>query len=69
MYGEFCIYGVFIPTLLGLMLVAYLLHNLLRLFLLRVDAYRYVWHPSLFNVSLYLIVLWVLFKIMRSRVT
>ena len=66
MYGEFSLYGVFIPTLLGLMLCAYLVQNAVRLALLRVGAYRYVWHPPLFNLAVYVLVLGGLFASMRS---
>ncbi|ARP87907.1 DUF1656 domain-containing protein [Bordetella genomosp. 9] len=66
MVGEFSLYGVFIPTLLGLMLLAYLAHSVLRLVLLRMGAYRHVWHPPLFNVGLYILVLGGLFALARS---
>lgn len=66
MYGEFSVYGVFIPTLLGLMLLAYLVQNGLRLVLLRLGVYRHVWHPSMFNLALYVLVLGALFALMRT---
>lgn len=65
MYGEFNFYGVFIPTLLGLMLLAYLVQNGLRLVLQRLGVYRQVWHPPMFNLALYVLVLGALFALMR----
>lgn len=65
MYGEFSLYGVFIPTLLGLMLIAYLVHKGLHLALARLGAYRHVWHPPLFDLALYVLVLGALFALMR----
>jgi hypothetical protein len=66
MYGEFSVSGVFIPTLLGLMLIAYLLQNGLRLALLRAGVYRHVWHPPLFNLALYVLVLGALFALLQE---
>lgn len=66
MYGEFSLYGVFIPTLIGLMLVAFLAFLGLRLALLRLRAYRHIWHPPLFNFALYILVLGALFALMRA---
>jgi hypothetical protein len=66
MYGEFSLHGVFIPTLLGLMLGAYVLQNGLRLLLLRVGVYRHLWHPPLFNLALYVMVLGGLFALMQA---
>jgi hypothetical protein len=66
MYGEFSLYGIYIPTLLGLMLLAYLVQNGLRLALLRWGVYRHVWHPPLFNLALYVLVLGTLFSLMRK---
>lgn len=57
MYGEFSLYGVFIPTLVGLMLAAFVLQNGLRVLLLKAGAYRSIWHPPLFNLAMYILVL------------
>ena len=65
MYGEFSLYGVFVPTLLGLMLLAYLLKSGLRVVLQRTGAYRHIWHPALFNLAVYVTVLGGLFSLMR----
>lgn len=57
MSAETDIYGVFIPTLLVWMLVAFFILAGLRAVLARVGFYRVVWHRSLFNFALYVIVL------------
>jgi len=66
MSGEFSLYGVFIPTLMALMLVAFLVFLGLHQLLLRVGVYRHVWHPPLFNFALYILVLCALFALMRA---
>ncbi|GAB3044863.1 DUF1656 domain-containing protein [Stenotrophomonas tumulicola] len=65
MPGEFSLHGVFIPTLLGLMLLAYVVNTGVRVLLQRTGAYRLVWHPALFNLALYGIVLGLLFHLLR----
>ncbi len=60
MIGHVNLYGVYVPALLVLMLLAYLLKSLLGIALARLDFYRRVWHPPLFNLALYLILLGVL---------
>lgn len=68
MSGEFDLYGVYVPTLLGLMLAAYLVKTGLRQVLLRMGFYRWIRHPALFNFALFVIVLGTLFSLMQ-RVT
>lgn len=65
MYGEFSVYGVFIPTLMGLMLAAFLVFLGLRALLLKARVYRHIWHPPLFNFALYILVLGALFALTR----
>ena len=66
MYGEFSLYGVFIPTLMALMLVAFIVLLGLRLLLMRARVYRHIWHPPLFNFALYILVLGALFALTRA---
>lgn len=66
MYGEFNLYGVFIPTLLLLMLIAYLLMSALQLLLARAGVYRHVWHPPLFNLAVYVLLLGGLFALVQG---
>lgn len=62
MNGHFDLYGVFLPTLLVLLLVAYVVKSLLRVLLTRLGFYRFVWHPPLFNLALYILILGILFN-------
>jgi hypothetical protein len=57
MIGEVSIYGVYVPTLLLLTLVALVVSRAINLFLARTGFYRFVWHPALFDFSLFVIVL------------
>jgi hypothetical protein len=66
MYGEFSLYGVFVPTLIALMLAAFVVLLGLQFLLLRAGVYRHVWHPPLFNFALYILVLGALFALMRA---
>lgn len=61
MTGHLDLYGVFVPTLLALLLAAYLIKGALRGLLTRLGFYRLVWHPPLFNLALYVLVLGLLF--------
>ncbi|MNZ29629.1 efflux system membrane protein [compost metagenome] len=63
MNGHFDIYGVYVPTLLLLLLGAYVVKSLLHTVLVRIGFYRFVWHPPLFNLALYLMVLGALFTL------
>lgn len=69
MYGELSIYGVFVPTLVGLMLLAFVLLNGIRLLLLKAGAYRHLWHPPLFNLAVYVLVLGGLFALLQGMRT
>ncbi len=57
MSGEIDIYGVFIPSLLAWMVIAFFVTGGLRFVLARVGFYKLVWHRSLFNLALYVLVL------------
>ncbi len=59
MTAEFSVSGVFFSAILVTALTAYGLSLLLRIALVRVGAYRFVWHPALFDLSLF-VVLWAL---------
>ncbi|MCQ4310504.1 DUF1656 domain-containing protein [Pseudomonas stutzeri] len=63
MIGHLNIYGVYVPMLLVLMLGAYLLKSLLAMTLARLGLYRWIWHPPLFNLALYVMVLGALFTL------
>ncbi|SPA32370.1 conserved hypothetical protein; associated to putative secretion protein and putative transporter [Cupriavidus taiwanensis] len=55
--AEFDLYGVFVPATVVWMLAAFAVTAALRAVLVRVGFYRIVWHRSLFNLSLYILVL------------
>lgn len=57
MTGDIDVYGVFVPTLLVLMLVTYGVFLLLHQVLNTLHFYRLVWHRALFNVALYTVLL------------
>ena len=63
MNGHLDLYGVYVPTLLLLLLAAYAVKSLLRALLARLGFYRRVWHPPLFNLALYVLVLGALFTL------
>ncbi|MBV8621627.1 MAG: DUF1656 domain-containing protein [Curvibacter sp.] len=57
MMAEIDLYGVYLPVLLVQALLALLLSTGLRAVVARLGLYRWVWHRSLFNLCLYVIVL------------
>lgn len=57
MIGEIALYGVYLPAILIPILMALGLSAAVRWVLVQVGLYRWVWHRSLFNFSLYVILL------------
>ena len=57
MRSEVDLFGVYLPPLLFVTVLAWLLTVLLSRVLNRLGAYRLVWHRPLVNVALYVIVL------------
>jgi hypothetical protein len=57
MIGEVSLYGLYVPTLLLLALAALLVSRVLGGALARLGLYRFVWHPALFDLSLFVMVL------------
>ncbi|GGF52700.1 DUF1656 domain-containing protein [Azorhizobium oxalatiphilum] len=55
--ADFDLYGVFLPHLLVLAVVAYGLLAVLRRIMQRAGVYRIVWHRALFDVCIYVLVL------------
>ncbi|CAH2782658.1 MAG: Tetrapartite efflux system component, FusD-like [uncultured Caballeronia sp.] len=51
------IYGVFLLAVLVLMLVSYLFCLVVTRVFARVGLYRFVWHRSIFDLAIYVIVL------------
>ena len=57
MIGEVDILGVYVPAILWLMGIAYLVSFAIRKLLGRTRFYNIVWHRSMFDLGLYVIVL------------
>jgi len=57
MIGDLDISGVFVPTLLVLMGITYVLYLGVHALLNHAHFYRLVWHRALFNVGLYALLL------------
>ena len=57
MIADLDLYGVFIPTLLLIIIGCYIVFRLAHYALARVGFYRLVWHPALFDVALYVVLL------------
>jgi hypothetical protein len=56
MLGQVDILGVFIPALIPLMAIAYIINQGVRLILARTKVYKFVWHRSAFDLGMYVIV-------------
>ncbi|MFK3796215.1 MULTISPECIES: DUF1656 domain-containing protein [unclassified Pseudomonas] len=65
MIGDLDISGIFLPTFLVLMGIAYVIFLVLHAVLSRVHFYRLVWHRALFNVGLYALLLGVVDTLSR----
>ncbi|MBQ1541014.1 DUF1656 domain-containing protein [Caulobacter sp. CCUG 60055] len=57
MIREFDVQGVLLSSVLVSALIAFAGSFLLRKALSRLGAYRFVWHPALFDVALF-VILW-----------
>jgi hypothetical protein len=57
MRSELDLFGVFVPGLLCCGVIAFILNTLLRHTLARSGFYRIVWHRSLFDLAMFIIVL------------
>ena len=64
---EINLFGVFLSPFLGVGLLAFGILWIFRLLLARAGFYRHVWHRSLFDLSLSLIVLEILVLIARRH--
>jgi hypothetical protein len=68
MIGDLDISGVFLPTLLVLMGITYVLYLLVHGVLTRLHFYRLVWHRA-FNVALYALLLGAVDSLSRYLMT
>lgn len=57
MIKEIDLAGVYLSPMLGYLVVALALTGILRFGLGRIGAYRWIWHPALFDLSVLLIIL------------
>lgn len=57
MIKEVNLYGVYLPGLLVLIVVAYLVGVIVQQVLSRLGLYRYIWHRPLFDFALYVVLL------------
>jgi hypothetical protein len=55
--AEISIFGLYVPVLLLLAIVAFLCTMLTGRFLMRTGFYRFLWHPALFELALFFIFL------------
>jgi hypothetical protein len=69
MTGQVDILGVYIPALLPLMVIAYLINVCIRSTLARVGFYRFVWHRSIFDLGMYAVVLSAVFLLIHQLVS
>jgi hypothetical protein len=69
MIGEIDILGVFVPAVLVLMFIAYLVNIVIRAALERVGFYRFVWHRSIFDLGIYVVVLGVVVIVSHRLIT
>ncbi len=69
MIGDVDLSGVFLPTLLVLMGITYVLYLLVHGVLMRLHFYRLVWHRALFNVALYALLLGAVDSLSRYLMT
>jgi hypothetical protein len=69
MIGEIDIFGVFVPAVLVLMLIAYLINLASRTVFERVGFYRFVWHRSIFDLGIYVLVLGLVVVVSHRLIT
>jgi hypothetical protein len=60
MIGDAHLYGLYVPWLLVLCGLGGAVSWALRRLLATVGFYRWVWHPPLFDLALYALVVWAL---------
>ncbi len=66
MPGEFTLHGVFVSTLVAMMVLAWGLGSGLALVLRRTGTYRHIWHPPLFNLAVFVVVLDGLLRLLHG---
>ncbi|MGO9991882.1 MAG: DUF1656 domain-containing protein [Steroidobacteraceae bacterium] len=66
MNGEFAVGGVLLSSMLAAVLIALVAAFALRRLLGLVGAYRFIWHPALFDAALF-VILWAAVVALSSR--
>ncbi|MEM5436155.1 conserved hypothetical protein [Paraburkholderia piptadeniae] len=69
MIGEIDVLGVFVPAVLVLMFIAYLLNLAIRTVLARIGVYRFIWHRSIFDLGIYVLVLGLVVIVSHRLIT
>jgi uncharacterized protein YebE (UPF0316 family) len=69
MIGEVDVFGVFVPAVLVLMFVAYLIGLVIRKLLTATGFYRLVWHRSIFDLGIYVVVLGLVVLVSHRFIT
>ncbi|MBB4008732.1 DUF1656 domain-containing protein [Allorhizobium taibaishanense] len=54
---EFDIYGVYVPRLFVIMLVALLISMAIRKVLAALGAYAFIWHRGMFDIALFILLI------------
>lgn len=65
MIGEISFYGIFVPWLLLLALITLPISWCIRRIFAACGGYRWVWHPALFDLALYAVLLYVVCMVSR----
>ncbi|WAC73046.1 DUF1656 domain-containing protein [Roseateles sp. SL47] len=60
MTGAVDVFGLYLPWLMPLAFAALLMLWGVRRLLALCGAYRWIWHPALFDMALYVLLLWAL---------
>jgi len=63
MIGEFNLYGIYFPWPLVLGVITLGVAWVVRRVLARVGFYRIVWHPALFDLAIYVVLLYGVYLI------
>ncbi|WP_343638596.1 DUF1656 domain-containing protein [Roseateles sp.] len=58
MTGAVDFFGLYLPWLMPLAALALIALSAVRRLLARAGAYRWIWHPALFDLAVYLLLLW-----------
>ncbi|MDR0934286.1 MAG: DUF1656 domain-containing protein [Burkholderiaceae bacterium] len=67
MIGEISIFGFYMPLGIVMAIAALAVASLISRTLARFGVYRYVWHPALFDLAIFVIVMGIFFVISSLR--